>query len=78
MKQAAKLLQSASTIVEMRLSLILGRINQALPDYRAAKENLVRIVDESGDDYLFDNSQFVFVDFAQAVRRKILAFQKGT
>ena len=59
-------------------SLILGKIYRTLPDARAAKDNLVRIIDESGDDYLFDKSQFAIVDFPQAVRRKILALQKAS
>jgi len=34
---------------------------------------LVRIVDESGEDYLYHKSLFVFVDFPPAVKKKILA-----
>ena len=56
-------------------SLILGKVYRILPDRRAAKDDLVRIVDESGEDYLFDKRQFVFVDFPVAVRKKILALQ---
>lgn len=59
-------------------SLILGKVYQILPDAQAAKDNLVRIVDESGDDYLFDKAQFVFVEFPQAVRKRILALQKAS
>ena len=59
-------------------SLILGKIYRILPDARAAKDNLVRIVDESGDDYLFEKGQFAFVDFPLAVRKKILALQKAS
>ncbi len=59
-------------------SLILGKVYRILPDARAAKDDLVRIVDESGDDYLFDKGQFAFVDFPQAVRKKILALQKAS
>ena len=59
-------------------SLILGKIYGILPDARAAKDNLVRIIDESGDDYLFDKSQFAVVDFPEAVRRKLLALQKAS
>ena len=47
-----------------------------MPDARAAKDDLVRIVDESGEDYLFHKSHFAFVDFPQAVRKKILALQQ--
>ena len=59
-------------------SLIPGKIYRVLADARATKDGLVRIVDESGEDYLFDKRQFVFVSFPQAVRRKILALQKAS
>ena len=59
-------------------SLILGKVYRILPDARAAKDDLVRIVDESGDDYLFDKAQFALVEFPQAVRKKILALQKAS
>lgn len=58
-------------------SLILGKIYVVLPDTKAAKDDLIRIVDESGEDYLFSASQFELVDFPQAVRRKLLALQKA-
>jgi hypothetical protein len=35
----------------------------------------VRIVDESGEDYLYHKDNFVFVDFPSAVKKKILALQ---
>lgn len=56
-------------------SLILGKVYRILPDTRAAKDDLIRIVDESGEDYLFHKNQFVFVTFPLAVRKKILALQ---
>ena len=59
-------------------SLILGKVYRIVPDARAAKDDLVRIIDESGEDYLFARSQFAFVEFPQAVRRKILALQKAS
>ena len=49
-------------------SLILGKVYRILPEPRAAKDDFVRIVDGSGEDYLFHKDQFVFVDFPQAVR----------
>jgi hypothetical protein len=54
--------------------LVLGKIYRVLPDVRAAKDDLVRIVDET--DYLFHKTQFAFVDFPESVRRKILALQR--
>ena len=59
-------------------SLILGKIYPVLPDVRAAKDHLIRVVDESGEDYLFDREQFVLVEFPLSVRRKILALQKAS
>ena len=58
-------------------SLIVGKVYRALRDPRAAKDHLIRVVDESGEDYLFTRAQFAFVDFPQAVRRKLLALQKA-
>jgi hypothetical protein len=59
-------------------SLILGKVYRILPDARAAKDDLVRIIDESGEDYLFHKSHFAFVDFPQAVRKRILALQEAS
>ena len=56
-------------------SLIPGKVYRILPDPRAAKDDFVRIVDESDEDYLYHKSHFVFVDFPPAVKRKILARQ---
>ena len=53
-------------------SLILGKVYRVRPDVRAAKDNLIRVIDESGEGYLFDKKQFVLVDFPQAARRRIL------
>ena len=59
-------------------SLIRGKVYPIVPDPRAAKDGLVRIIDESGEDYLFQKDQFVFVDVPQAVRKKILALQRAS
>jgi hypothetical protein len=59
-------------------SLILGKVYQVVPDARASKDDLVRIIDESGEDYLFHKTQFVFVDFPEGVRRTLLALQRAS
>ena len=38
---------------DYQASLILGKVYRILPDPLAAKDDLVRIVDESGEDYLY-------------------------
>ena len=60
---------------DYKASLIPGKVYRILPDPRAAKDDLVRIVDESGEDYLYHKSHFVFVDFPPAVKKKVLALQ---
>ncbi len=54
-------------------SLIPGKVYRILRDPLAGQDDLVRIVDESGEDYLYHKSHFVFVDFPPSVRKKILA-----
>ena len=60
---------------DYQASLILGKVYRILPDAQAAKDDLVRIVDESHEDYLYHKSHFVFVDFPPAVKKKVLALQ---
>jgi hypothetical protein len=58
-------------------SLIPGKVYAMVPDAKAAQDDLIRIVDESGEDYLFAKTQFIAVEFPQAVRRKLLALQRA-
>jgi len=60
---------------DYQASLIPGKVYRILPDPKAAKDDLVRIIDESGEDYLYHRSYFVFVDFPPAVKKKVLALQ---
>ena len=59
-------------------SLILGKVYRIMPDARAAKDDLIRVIDESGEDYLFAKDQFAFVNLPQAVKRRMLALQKAS
>ncbi len=56
-------------------SLIPGKVYRIVPDPKAARDELVRIIDESGEDYLYHKCRFVFVDFPPAVKKKILALK---
>jgi hypothetical protein len=42
-----------------------GKVYPILPGDSAAKEGYVRVVDESGEDYLYPESYFVSVELAQ-------------
>ena len=48
-------------------SLELRKLYKILDDERAARHNLVRVIDESGEDYLFPEDYFVPVELPQAV-----------
>lgn len=48
------------------------KIYQVLPDEAAAKDDLLRVIDDSGEGYLYSANQFVEVSFAPEVERAIL------
>lgn len=54
-------------------SLELWKVYRMLPDRRAAKDQLVRIIDESGEDYLYDQNWFVPIKLPQAAKEAMLA-----
>jgi hypothetical protein len=51
---------------EYPASLELRKIYEVLPDDKAAKHGLVRIIDESGEDYLYPEGYFVAIILPQA------------
>jgi hypothetical protein len=53
-------------------SLERRKIYVALPDSRAEKLGQVRVIDESGEDYLYDKDAFIEVSLPQAIRRAVL------
>jgi hypothetical protein len=59
-------------------SLILRKIYEIIPDEQGAKDDLLRIVDESGEDYLYHKSHFVVVEFPVEVEQALLAAQSVT
>jgi len=46
-------------------SLELYKVYRVLPDARAARHQMIRVVDESGEDYLYPNDRFVMVELPQ-------------
>ncbi|WKZ35410.1 MAG: hypothetical protein QY332_17500 [Anaerolineales bacterium] len=53
-------------------SLIPRKIYEIIPDERAEKDDFVRVVDESGEDYLYHNSHFVFLELPVEVERALV------
>ncbi len=57
-------------------SLQLWKVYRVLADEKAARRNLIRVVDESGEDYLFSESYFVPVELPQKAKTILLAIAK--
>jgi len=52
--------------------LELRKIYQVLPDEAAAEDNYLRVIDESGEDYLYPADYFVPIKLPQAVEKTLL------
>ena len=53
-------------------SLERRKIYEAISDSASAKQALLRIIDESGEDYLYPESMFVEASLPADVRRAVL------
>lgn len=78
MRQPTKSFALCVDNADYKASLILGKVYRIIPDPEAAKDDLVRIVDESGEDYLYHKTHFVFVDFPRAIAKKIRSLEVAT
>lgn len=54
------------------VSLERRKLYVALPDSRAEKVGLIRVIDESGEDYLYPTESFVSLTLPQSTRRAVL------
>jgi hypothetical protein len=54
---------------EYLASLELFKIYQAIPDARAAENRLIRVIDESGEDYLYPTDCFEPIELPQVVEQ---------
>ncbi len=55
------------------VSLERRKIYSSLPDADAAKHGQLRVIDESGDEYLYPATYFAPIELPLAVRRAVLA-----
>jgi hypothetical protein len=55
-----------------RASLELRKIYQMIPDKDAASTGHLRIIDESGEDYLYPAEWFIALELPQAVGKALL------
>jgi hypothetical protein len=54
-----------------RASLVLRRFYKILPDPQAEQHGLLRVVDESGEDYLYPQSLFMALELPRAAERAL-------
>ena len=49
--------------------MVVRRIYKAVPDPEAGKRGLVRVVDESGEDYLYPMKLFAAIEVPKTAKR---------
>lgn len=53
-------------------SLELHKIYRTLPDAEAEVDGDIRVVDESGEDYLYSQDRFVSIEVPEVVRKSLV------
>ena len=53
-------------------SLELHKIYRIVPDLEADKEGDVRVLDESGEDYIYPAEWFILIEVPEAVQQSLL------
>ena len=57
---------------EYEVSLERRKIYVSIEDEEAQTHKLIRVIDESGDDYLFPEKMFIPIELPQRIRRAVL------
>ena len=52
-------------------SLELRKIYEVIPDERAADHQMIRVVDESGEDYLYPSDFFITIDLPKPIEQAL-------
>lgn len=53
------------------------KVYRVLADAKAAEVGCLRVIDESGEDYLYPVDRFMVLDLPEAVRKRLLAVIEG-
>ena len=72
MARAAKRLFICLDYAGYEVSLERRKIYVVLPDTKAERTGYLRIIDESGDDYLYPAQRFVAAELPVSTRRAVL------
>jgi hypothetical protein len=55
-------------------SLEIKKIYEVIPDEKAKKHNMIRVIDESGEDYLYPNSYFLPLELTNSTQQLLTLF----
>ncbi len=58
--------------------LELWKVYQVLPDAKAAGVGCIRVIDESGEDYLYPADRFISIDFPKEVLARLPKWQPSS
>lgn len=53
------------------------KVYQVLPDSSAAEVDCLRVVDESGEDYLYPSARFILLDLPAETRDRLMTAANG-
>ena len=53
-------------------SLEVGKLYQTIPDKEAEGHGLIRVIDESGEEYAFASERFHLMDLPPTIKRTLL------
>jgi hypothetical protein len=56
-----------------KASLKVGKLYRFIPDKEASAHELIRVVDESGEDYAFSTDRFYSIDVPPTVESALMA-----
>jgi hypothetical protein len=49
------------------------KVYRVLPDEAAGEDGYLRVIDESGEDYLYPQDYFLFIELPQAAQKALLS-----
>jgi hypothetical protein len=72
-KNGNKHIRFAVCITDTEPDLERRKVYRVLPDESAANDNYLRVMDESGEDYLYPASYFVLMELPQTAETALLS-----
>ncbi|GJQ33956.1 MAG: hypothetical protein HBSAPP04_27950 [Ignavibacteriaceae bacterium] len=57
---------------DYEVSLELRKIYKVLPDAKAEEHHYIRVIDESGEDYLYSEDYFIPIELPRALKKALL------